>query len=340
MMIEPTQLKRTWQQKSEDILFCVTADLQTGRFFIGSSDFGVYELETSDDTQQRIPFDDGHESYVTGLAVATESLISASYDRRLIWWDTEDRKPARTVSAHDRWIRRVVATPDGRRVVTVADDMLCKVWDVETAELVAAFTDHRPMTPHGYPSMLYAVAVSGDGLYLATGDRVGHVAIWDTASYAKVGELDAPVMYTWDPVQRRHSIGGIRSLAFSPDGQRLAVGGIGTISNIDHLGGPARLEVFQWRSGKQLYFVEDEKQKGLIEQIAWAPDASWLLTAGGDHKGFVTFYDSGTGEKLHQDGTSGHIHGFVLHRDEGALTAAGHEHVTQWTLTSEAVVDS
>ena len=70
------------------------------------------------------------------------------------------------------------------------------------------------------------------------------------------------------------------------------------------------------------------------------PDASWILTAGGDHKGFVTFYDAGTGEKLHQDESSGHIHGFVLHRDEDALTAAGHEQITQWTLKSEAVVDS
>ena len=66
--------------------------------------------------------------------------------------------------------------------------------------------------------------------------KVGHVAIWDLATAAKVGEVETPIMYTWDPRQRRHSIGGIRSLAFSPDSKQLAIGGIGKIGNIDHLG--------------------------------------------------------------------------------------------------------
>ncbi len=338
MTIESTPLKRIWEHNSEDILFCIEADAQPERFFLGSADFGVYQLDTSEDVPQRIPFHDGHQSYVTGLAFVAGTLISASYDRKLIWWDLESRKPVRTVAAHDRWIRRVIAMPDGRRVVTVADDMLCKVWDVETAELVAAFTDHRPMTLHHYPSMLYAVAVSDDGRYLATGDKVGHVVIWDADSFAKVGELEAPVMYTWDPAQRRHSIGGIRSLAFSPDGQRLAVGGIGTIGNIDHLGGPARLEVFHWQSGKRLFVAENENRKGLVEQIAWASDGSWILTAGGDHKGFVTLYRADTGEQLHDVDAKGHIHGFVLDREAGTLTAAGHEHVTAWRLNTEPVV--
>ena len=80
--------------------------------------------------------DDGHSSYVTGLTLAGSVLVSCSYDRQLIWWDVADRRVIRKVAAHDRWIRRVVAMPDGKRIVSVSDDMLAKVWDIETGELI------------------------------------------------------------------------------------------------------------------------------------------------------------------------------------------------------------
>jgi len=341
MTIDPRQLKQTRHWKSEDILFCIAGEPGSDQRFIGSSDFHVYEVNAADEAGDRRAFEGGgHESYVTGIALIGDVLISASYDRRLIWWDVSARQVTRSIDAHDRWIRRLIALPCGKRVASIADDMLCKVWDVETGELIAAFTDHRPRTPHNYPSMLYGVCVSADGRLLATADKAGHIAIWDTDNYAQVGELDAPLMYTWDPTQRRHSIGGIRSLAFSPDGRRLAVGGIGRIENIDGLTGPPRLEIFEWQSGSRLHEIEDNERKGLIEQIAWGPDGNWLLTVGGDHKGVVAVYASDTGSQLHRQDTDGHIHGFVFDSARGVLDAACHQQLTRWTtVPAESTAD-
>lgn len=305
--------------------------------FLGSSDFHVYAFDVSQEKPERVGFTGaGHQSYVTGLTLLGETLISGSYDGQLIWWDTASRTQIRAQHAHDRWIRQVISIPQRGQVVSVADDMQCKVWDAESGQLIKAFSDHPEQTPHHYPSMLYAVAVSADARFLATGDRVGHVAIWDAETHAKVAEVEAPTLYTWDPRARRHSIGGIRSLAFSPDASQIAVGGIGKIGNIDHLAGASRLEIFRWQAEEEPIVIEDDKKKGLIEQLFWRPDGSTLVGVGGDHKGFVNLYDLPSTSLVAQAEGSGHLHALCADENVSTLFTAGHNRVERWTLNSSA----
>ena len=122
--------------------------------------------------------------------------------------------------------------------------MVCRLWNVTTGERLHELCGHEAETPPThFTSMLYACAFSADGSRLATGDRVGHIVIWDTATSRSLTTLETPSLYTWDAVQRLRSIGGIRSLAFSPDGTQLAVGGVGHIGNVDGLEGPCRVEI-------------------------------------------------------------------------------------------------
>lgn len=336
-MTDPKHLRRVAEWKSDDILFAIARVPASERLFVGSSDFGVHELDVAVESPLRVPFaGDAHTSYVTGVALAGDTLISGSYDGRLVWWNAAEHRSVRSVKAHDRWIRRVLPTPDGARIVSIADDMQVKLWNAASGELVKAFTDHPVITPHNFPSMLYAAVCSSDGKWLATGDKTGHVAIWDLATLEKVGQVEAPVMYTWDPTQRRHSIGGIRALAFSPDGSRLAAGGIGTIGNVDHLDGKSRVEVFDWQAGTRQFELEDDKRKGIVEQFAFLAGGAVLLCAGGDHKGFLKFYDMTSGELLHQDGNDGHIHGFVVDETEEHLYLACHNRIEKWTLLPPA----
>lgn len=325
-------LKKTAEWSAKDILFCIAEDLTNARLWIGSSDFKVYEMDLSHDKPVRIEFDGQHQSYVTGMVRIGQLLITSSYDRHLHWWDIVERKLIRCVRAHDSWIRRVISSADGTQVISIADDMQCKVWHAETAKPIAAFSDHKHLTPHHFPSMLYAVAASADGKWLATGDKVGHVALWDAQQFKKVGEVETPVMYTWDPKARLHSIGGIRSLSFSPDSQRLAVGGTGKIGNIDHLEGPARLEVFDRASLQRELELEDKNKKGLIEQILWSPEQEYIVTAGGDNNGFITIYNSKSGELVHQESQSGHIHGLASDASFSNLFVAAHERVAHWSF--------
>ena len=134
-------------------------------------------------------------------------------------------------------------------------------------------------------------------------------------------------MYTWDKVQRLHSIGGVRSLAFSPDGKHLAVGGIGKIGNIDHLEGKARVEVFDWKAGKQIAeFLE--RQAGDRQPAGVGADGSWLLGAGGAGEGFLLFYDVAAKKTLRQEKLPMHVHDFHLTGGLQELVCVGHNRIT------------
>jgi WD40 repeat protein len=324
----PLALKKNKEINIPGIALCVDRFPESDRLLYGNSDFKIYEIEPLGEKPAPEAFKgDGHQSYVTGIALADKQAVSGSYDGHLIWWNAESKEKIKSVPAHKLWIRRVTASPDKKTVASVADDMSCKLWDASNGKLIYTLNDHKKMTPHNYPSMLYAVAFSRDGKWLATGDKVGHVVIWNLANGKKEKELEAPGFYTWDPKQRRHSIGGIRSLAFSNDSKLLSIGGIGKIGNIDHLGGPSRVEIHEWQAAKKLHTIEDNKLKGLVEQMEFAADSSWLFAAGGDNGGFVTFYNVATGKLIKQEKAPMHIHQFSMNEAQTRAYTVGHKKI-------------
>jgi WD40 repeat protein len=327
----PDTLKSVKDFNRPVITFGVARKPETDTVFVGCSDFKVYsaDLGASKFEPKELY---AHESYVTGVTLAGPTLVSGGYDGKLTWFDTEAGKVVRTADAHTKWIRKVIASPDGKLVASVADDMACKLWDATTGKLVHDLRGHKEKTPNDFISMLYAVGFSADGKHLATGDKVGHVVVWDVKTGKELGACEAPVMYTWDKVQRLHSIGGIRSLAFSPDGKQLAVGGMGKVGNIDHLEGNARVEVFTWADGKQVAEFADIKFKGLVNQLRWAPDSSWLLAAGGANEGFLCFLDVPNKKVLKGEKAGTFIHDVWLNADATELLTAGHNKVCVYKL--------
>src|SRR4051794_26746522 len=333
-----TTLKLAKELPRKEIVFALAHLPDTRRLVFGGSDFRIYDVDLSrEKPEPRALEGQGHESYVTGLVAADAGRwgISGGYDGRLIWWDLEEGKQVRAVEAHAKWIRKVAATCEcqGATIASVADDMVCRVWDAATGALRHELRGHEATTPHHYPSMLYACAFTPDGRYLATGDKVGHVVIWDVATGKPAATLEAPVMYTWDPVQRRHSIGGIRALAFDPDGKWLAVGGIGKIGNIDHLEGQARVEVFDWRKGERTHELTD-LPKGIVERLEFHPDGRRLLAVGGANDGFVLLLDLKTKSILAQAKAPAHVHDATFDDTPETFFTAAHGKVAMYELKS------
>lgn len=312
----------------KEIVFGVARVPGSRRLVFGGSDFQVREVDFAAEKPEPKTLG-GHESYVTGVAVAMggKVAVSGGYDGKLIWWDLESGAKIRSVDGHAKWIRRVVATPDGATIVSVADDMACRLWDAATGALKLELKGHQAMTPHHYPSMLHACAVSADGRFVATGDKVGHVVVWEVESGKSLATMEAPVLYTWDPTQRRHSIGGVRALAFSTDGKLLAAGGIGQIGNIDHLEGPPRVEVFDWREGRRTHEFAGEGSKGMVERLIFLPDGERLVSLGGANDGFVALLDLKTKAVLAQEKAPAHLYDAVLGDSPESLFVVGYNRV-------------
>ena len=307
------------------VAFALVRIPESDRLLFGSSDFKVYELDLSLAKPEPKPLGE-HQSYVTGLALAGKSAVSGGYDGRLIWWDLASRKQSRVVEAHTKWIRKVAASAEGKLIASVSDDMVCRLWDAD-GKMLRELRGHAEQTPTHYPSMLFVCTCSPDGRFVATADKLGHIVVWETASGKQAQTLEAPGMYTWDPVQRKHSIGGIRSLAFSPDGKLLAAGGISKIGNVDHLDGKARIEVFDWQKGEHVLEYADDKFKGLVEHLAFHPKGDWLLGGGGANDGFFVFLDCKAKKAMRQDKAAMHIHAFVLDEKAERIYAAGHNKI-------------
>ncbi len=155
-----------------------------------------------------------HGRYVTSVRLAGDVVISGGYDGRLIWWDRHHGQVIRTVEAHQRWIRNIAVSQDNTKIASVGDDMVARIWDVETGARLHELRGHAEHTPSGFAMMLYNCVFSGDGNYLATADRIGHVIIWEVATGRQISAVDAPLLYTWDATQRIRSIGGARAWRF------------------------------------------------------------------------------------------------------------------------------
>jgi hypothetical protein len=301
------------------------------RLAFGGSDFQVYDVDLAQEKPEPRKLG-GHESYVTGLAIAGHLAVSGGYDGKLIWWDLEKGEKVRSVDAHAKWIRKVAVSPDGRTIASVADDMACRLWDAETGTMIREFNGHAPITPHHFPSMLFACAFSPDGKSLATADKVGHIVVWEVATGRSLATVEAPGLYTWDPVQRRHSIGGIRTVAFSPDGNRLAVGGIGKVGNIDHLEGPPRAEVFDWRKGERTHEITADSYKGMIERLLFLPDGDRLVAVGGANDGFLMMLDLKTKSSTWHEKLPAHVNDAALDAPAGTLFLGGFGKVAMYDL--------
>jgi WD40 repeat protein len=291
-MIDPTKTKLGKRVTGPAGFWAAVIDASGERIYCGATDFSIYAYDAKALPDQPAAVLKGHRSYVTSLGFARQAgiLVSGGFDRQVIGWKAGADTPLWTAPA-GAVVNRLAVSPDGAWAATAQDDLTVRIWETATGKPVRKLEgDHTPRTRIGRNSTLHSVVFSPDGRWIASGDRVGGVCVRETESGKLVHKLDANALYTQayfdNPlgpnISSEYEWGGVRSLAFSPDGKRLFAGGMGPADqNSAGLDGLMKIETFSLETGKPVDGILLEKSKGVLYGMAVHPEGRWLVAAGG-----------------------------------------------------------
>jgi WD40 repeat protein len=141
-----------------------------------------------------------------------KTLAAGTGSGHIEFWDTETWVRSEDLLAHPSgdWVMVVAFSPDGAMLASGA-------WD-GSFHLTRIGSEQEAMEP----AVVHTRAVQGlafhpEWPFVASGSDDGRVIIWDAQTSQTVSQLSHP------------TLGDVNSVAFSPDGSRLAAGGEGIL---------------------------------------------------------------------------------------------------------------
>lgn len=294
---------------------------------------GVYLADLDEESVTRIGT---HGSYVSSAAFLAEDdiIVSAGYDGAIHWYRSGSGQLIRELSLHDFWSWDMAVSPDQTMIASVTGQYLAGSYKYEpqperepSVRLLSAETGEILFSLPHVPSV-QAVAFSPDSRFVAAGNLMGEVRIWNTQSGELVSNWTTDGFTSWGIVKSHCYLGGIFSMRFTSDGRELLLAGMGPMR--DPMAGNGRQLWQKWAWQDSPPQMVDETHKGesgegLMEALAVHPDGERFVIGGrlrgGDWN--AALFDLTSGDRQTQLKTSYRITEAMFTADGSFLILAG-----------------
>ncbi len=243
----------------------------------------------------------GHATGMVQVAFARDGsfLASSAWDRTVKLWDAATGKLLQTLTGMQERPDDVALSRDGKYVAagnsetsTSAAAMEVCVWNVQSGDLIARYTDSAGLTAH----LVFSPSEDRLAIPRATrdGDDAGAVVLWNFLSGEKA--------------YFRKGVKTTMGVAFSPNGQRLAVSA--GMSRLE-----MRPEILDVASGLPVCRLAGSSAR--VFHLAFTPDGNTLVSAGNDDT--IRVWDVASGRERSYETDDSLTPALALSADGGTL---------------------
>jgi WD40 repeat protein len=280
-------------------------DTARGDLVVGCMD-GIYRVNLKDQSFEKL---DEHSSYVSSVQLRESVVISAGYDGMLQWFDLNQAKRARQIKVHDFWSWDMALSPNGSLIASVTGQYLAGGYKYEPAPerepSVKIVSADAGEVLHQWPHVpsVQAVAFSPDSRFVAAGNLMGEVRIWDSHNGELVATWTTPDFTSWGIIKSHCYLGGIFAIEFTSDGNHLLLVGMGPMRDPMAGNGRQLWQKWAWKEDSPRKVDEThqgESGEGLIEALAVSP-AGDCFAIGGRLRGGdwnVAVFDCDSGNRI------------------------------------------
>ncbi|OYD87527.1 hypothetical protein CDG77_28885 [Nostoc sp. 'Peltigera membranacea cyanobiont' 213] len=231
----------------------------------------------------------GHSSPVLAVDFSPDgqTLASASnmefQDGNIKLWDAGTGRIRQTLGSSLVALQTscVAFSPDGQTLATAHFDAAIRLWHLSNGK------ELRTLRGHGWD--VNSVAFSRDGRFLVSGGVDGAIMIWNWRNGERIRTLNRPADFFGSMLSFfDRSVGSIRSVAISPDGQIIASGGTSVGDN-----GVSNPPIKLWNTstGEEIRILTGHTAS--VQAIAFSSTAKIIASGGEDNTIRIWNYQTG-----------------------------------------------